>query len=132
MMDRSAAFCTAWGKMRQYDVTEPRKPKLAGSVHVGGIARRTAHPSGKAYAGGSQMVEISRDGKRVYWTNSRYSSPCFAGRGSGAAVSEQLTGIRDAKALHISNYTSSKFLLELTNILKFLEILSETAGRRTP
>ena len=60
--------------MRQHDVTDPRKPKLAGSVHVGGITRRTAHPSGKVYAGGPQMVEISRDGKRVYWTNSLYST----------------------------------------------------------
>src|SRR5438093_975496 len=36
--------------------------------------RRTPHPSGKVYAGGPQMVEISRDGKRVYWTNSLYST----------------------------------------------------------
>ena len=28
----------------------------------------------KMYAGGQQMVEISRDGKRVYWTNSLYST----------------------------------------------------------
>jgi hypothetical protein len=40
--------------VRQYDVTDPKKPKLAGSVRVGGIARQ-------AYAGGPQMVEISRD-----------------------------------------------------------------------
>jgi selenium-binding protein 1 len=60
--------------MRQYDVRDPRKPELAGSVHIGGIARRTPHPNGKAYAGGPQMVEISRDGKRVYWTNSLYST----------------------------------------------------------
>ena len=60
--------------MRQYDVSDPRKPKLAGSVHIGGIVRRTPHPNGKAYAGGPQMVEISRDGKRVYWTNSLYST----------------------------------------------------------
>ena len=52
----------------------PRKPKLAGSVHIGGIVRRTPHPNGKTYAGGPQMVEISRDGKRVYWTNSLYST----------------------------------------------------------
>ena len=66
--------CWATGEMRQYDVSEPRKPKLAGSVHIGGIARRTPHPNGKAFAGGPQMVEISRDGKRVYWTNSLYST----------------------------------------------------------
>lgn len=60
--------------MRQYDVTDPRAPKLAGSVHVGGIVRKTAHPSGNAFAGGPQTLEISRDGKRVYFTNSLYST----------------------------------------------------------
>ncbi len=43
-------------------------------MRIGGIARRAPHPSGKAFAGGPQMVEISRDGKRVYWTNSLYST----------------------------------------------------------
>jgi selenium-binding protein 1 len=75
-MDDRFLYVACWGtgEMRQYDVADPRKPKLAGSVHVGGIARRTPHPSGKACAGGPQMVEISRDGKRVYWTNSLYST----------------------------------------------------------
>jgi selenium-binding protein 1 len=53
---------------------EPRKPKLTGSIHLGGVARHTPHPGGKAYGGGPQMVEISRDGKRIYWTNSLYSA----------------------------------------------------------
>ena len=43
--------CWGTGEMRQYDVSDPRKPKLAGSVHIGGIARRTPHPNGKAYRG---------------------------------------------------------------------------------
>src|SRR6266487_1407524 len=75
-MDDRFLYVSCWGtgEMRQYDVTDPRKPKLAGSVHIGGIARRTAHPSGKPYGGGPQMVEISRDGRRVYWTNSLYST----------------------------------------------------------
>ena len=75
-MDDRFLYVACWGtgEMRQYDVTDPRKPKLAGSVHIGGIARRTPHPSGNVYAGGPQMVEISRDGKRVYWTNSLYST----------------------------------------------------------
>jgi methanethiol oxidase len=75
-MDDKFLYVACWGsgEMHQYDVTEPRKPKLAGSIHGGGIARRTAHPNGKAFAGGPQMVEISRDGKRVYWTNSLYST----------------------------------------------------------
>src|SRR5271165_4593963 len=75
-MDDRFLYVACWGtgEMRQYDVTEPRKPKLAGSVRIGGITRRTPHPNGKVYAGGPQMVEISRDGKRVYWTNSLYST----------------------------------------------------------
>jgi hypothetical protein len=49
-------------------------PKLAGKVEIGGIARGTKHPNGKDFVYGPQMVEISRDGKRVYWTNSLYST----------------------------------------------------------
>ncbi|MGO4686119.1 selenium-binding protein SBP56-related protein [Hyphomicrobium sp. 2TAF46] len=66
--------CWGTGELRQYDVTDPRKPKLAGSLHAGGIARRTPRPDGSAFAGGPQMLEISRDGKRVYVTNSLYST----------------------------------------------------------
>jgi len=66
--------CWGTGEMRQYDVSDPMNPVFAGSVHCGGITRKTAHPSGGAYKGGPQMVEISRDGKRVYWTNSLYST----------------------------------------------------------
>jgi selenium-binding protein 1 len=66
--------CWGTGEMRQYDVTDPMEPKLAGSVHIGGIVRKADHPGGNAYKGGPQMVEVSRDGKRVYWTNSLYST----------------------------------------------------------
>ena len=68
------ASCWGTGEMRQYDVSDPYHPKLVGSVHIGGIARRAAHPSdpSRALAGGPQMVEISRDGRRVYFTNSLY------------------------------------------------------------
>lgn len=66
--------CWGTGELRQYDVTDPMRPRLAGSVHIGGIVRRTPHPNGSAFGGGPQMTEISRDGKRVYFTNSLYSS----------------------------------------------------------
>jgi selenium-binding protein 1 len=61
--------------MRQYDVSDPFNPKLVGSVHVGGIVRQASHPAKPDVAlnGGPQMVEISRDGRRVYFTNSLYS-----------------------------------------------------------
>lgn len=65
--------CWGTGELRQYEVSDPMNPKLVGSVHIGGIARRTPHPDGSAFGGGPQMTEISRDGKRVYFTNSLYS-----------------------------------------------------------
>jgi methanethiol oxidase len=65
--------CWGTGELRQYDVTDPMNPKLAGSVRIGGIAKHTPHPNGSAFGGGPQMTEISRDGKRVYFTNSLYS-----------------------------------------------------------
>ncbi len=66
--------CWGTGEMRQYDVSDPFEPKLTGSVHLGGIVRRTPHPkAGKPLNGGPQMVEISRDGRRVYFTNSLYA-----------------------------------------------------------
>ena len=66
--------CWGTGELRQYDVTDPMKPALAGSVRIGGIARHTPHPTGRPFGGGPQMTEISRDGKRVYFTNSLYST----------------------------------------------------------
>jgi len=64
--------CWGTGEMRQYDVTDPDHPKLSGSVHLGGIVRHAAHPKSGPLNGGPQMVEVSRDGKRVYFTNSLY------------------------------------------------------------
>ncbi|SHE67935.1 selenium-binding protein 1 [Ruegeria intermedia] len=66
--------CWGTGEMHQYDVSDPMKPKLAGKVEIGGIVKKTKHPNGKDFGYGPQMVEISRDGKRVYWTNSLYST----------------------------------------------------------
>lgn len=67
--------CWGTGEMRQYDVSDPLKPKLTGSVHIGGIVRRAGHPAtAGALNGGPQMVEISRDGRRVYFTNSLYGA----------------------------------------------------------
>jgi hypothetical protein len=67
--------CWGTGEMRQYDVSNPHEPKFVGSVHIGGIVRRTSHPSApdKPLNGAPQMVEVSRDGKRVYLTNSLYT-----------------------------------------------------------
>ncbi len=66
--------CWGTGEMKQYDVSDPFNPVETGSVKLGGMVRRQAHPlrPDKPLSGGPQMVELSRDGKRVYLTNSLY------------------------------------------------------------
>jgi selenium-binding protein 1 len=66
--------CWGTGELRQYDVSDPMQPKQTGSLRVGGTVNHTAHPGGKPFGGGPQMVEISRDGERVYFTNALYST----------------------------------------------------------
>jgi methanethiol oxidase len=67
--------CWGTGEMRQYDVSDPFNPRQTGSVHLGGVVRKTAHPkTGQPLNGAPQMVEISRDGRRVYFSNSLYAA----------------------------------------------------------
>ena len=68
--------CWGTGELKQYDVSDPAHPREVGSVRLGGITGRVAHPAAPAepLAGGPQMVEVSRDGKRIYLTNSLYGS----------------------------------------------------------
>jgi methanethiol oxidase len=67
--------CWGTGEMIQYDVSDPFHPRKTGSVRIGGIVGRTPHPArpDQPLNGGPQMVEVSRDGRRVYFTNSLYS-----------------------------------------------------------
>jgi len=75
-VDDSTLYVSCWGtgELKRFDVTDPEHPKETGSVHLGGIVRRAAHPAAGALKGGPQMVEVSRDGRRVYLTNSLYAS----------------------------------------------------------
>ena len=68
--------CWGTGELKQYDVSDPQNPREAGSVRLGGIVRRTPHPAAPdlELRGAPQMVEVSRDGRRVYATNSLYAS----------------------------------------------------------
>ncbi len=75
-MDDRFLYVSCWGTgdLLQFDVSDPFKPKQTGKVRIGGIVARASHPGAKngALNGGPQMVEISRDGRRVYFTNSLY------------------------------------------------------------
>ncbi|MBO0802214.1 MAG: selenium-binding protein [Nocardiopsaceae bacterium] len=68
--------CWGTGALKRYDVSDPFNPAEAGEVRLGGIATETPHPAapGEPLRGGPQMVEVSRDGERVYVTNSLYGS----------------------------------------------------------
>lgn len=75
-LDDKWLYVSAWGtgEFLQFDVSDPFKPKKTGNVHLGGIVRKAKHPKSGPLNGGPQMVEVSRDGKRIYLTNSLYAS----------------------------------------------------------
>jgi selenium-binding protein 1 len=76
-LDDRQLYVSCWGtgELRQYDVSDPHAPKLTATTQIGGIVRRAAHPAkpSQRLNGGPQMVELSRDGRRVYLTNGLYS-----------------------------------------------------------
>ena len=75
-LDDKFLYVSCWGtgELRQSDVSDPVNPRLAGSVRLGGIVKRSPHAKAGELNGGPQMVEVSRDGRRVYLTNSLYAS----------------------------------------------------------
>jgi selenium-binding protein 1 len=68
--------CWATGELKRYDVSDPFNPRETGSIRLGGVVGRNPHPvkPERSLAGGPQMVEVSRDGKRAYVSNSLYGA----------------------------------------------------------
>jgi selenium-binding protein 1 len=62
------------GDLRQYDVSDPSRPKLTGQIWLGGLLGKAPNLKGKKLDGGPQMLQLSLDGKRLYVTNSLLSS----------------------------------------------------------
>jgi selenium-binding protein 1 len=62
------------GDLRQYDISDPTNPKLTGQVYVGGLLGKTGEVNGHKLSGGPQMLQLSLDGKRLYVTNSLFST----------------------------------------------------------
>ena len=75
-VDDRALYVSCWGtgELKRFDVSDPRAPRETGSVRLGGIVERAAHPAAGPLNGGPQMVEVSRDGRRVFLTNSLYAA----------------------------------------------------------
>jgi selenium-binding protein 1 len=89
-LDDKWLYFSNWlhGDIRQYDISDPVRPRLAAQLWVGGVLGKSPQFRGQELAGGPQMLQLSLDGRRLYATNSLYSSwdnqfyPAIKERGS--------------------------------------------------
>jgi methanethiol oxidase len=89
-LDDKWLYFSNWlhGDIRQYDVSDPAHPRLAGQIWLGGVIGHPSDAPDLNLAGGPQMLQLSLDGQRLYFSNSLYSPwdnqfyPQMASRGS--------------------------------------------------
>ena len=74
-MDDRFLYMANWlhGDVRQYDVSDPASPKLTGQIWLGGVIGKPTD-SRHDLTGGPNMLQLSFDGRRLYVTNSLYST----------------------------------------------------------
>ena len=74
-MDDRFLYFSNWlhGDLRQYDVSDPANPRLTGRLWLGGLLGKPTD-GGRELSGGPQMIQLSLDGRRLYVTNSLYST----------------------------------------------------------
>jgi selenium-binding protein 1 len=74
-MDDRFLYFSDWlhGDLRQYDISDRANPKLTGQLWLGGV-RGMPSDAGRELHGGPQMLQLSLDGRRLYVTNSLYST----------------------------------------------------------
>jgi methanethiol oxidase len=74
-MDDRWLYMSNWlhGDLRQYDISDPANPSLKSRLWLGGLLERP-NDGGRELGGGPQMIQLSLDGRRLYVTNSLYSS----------------------------------------------------------
>ncbi|HLV81577.1 MAG TPA: selenium-binding family protein [Chthonomonadaceae bacterium] len=75
-LDDRFLYFSNWlhGDLRQYDVSDPSHPKLTGQLWLGGILGKADQVKGHSLQGGPQMLQLSLDGRRLYVTNSLFST----------------------------------------------------------
>jgi len=92
-LDDRYLYFSNWlhGDVRQYDISDTRNPKLVGQIFLGGsicrnekveviedseLKKQPRRPivKGVPVRGGPQMLQLSLDGKRLYVTNSLYTT----------------------------------------------------------
>ena len=74
-MDDRFLYFSNWlhGDLRQYDITDPANPRLTGRLQLGGVLGRPCGAD-RELGGGPQMLQLSLDGRRLYVSNSLYST----------------------------------------------------------
>jgi methanethiol oxidase len=74
-MDDRFLYFANWlhGDIRQYDVSDPRNPKLISQLWLGGVLGKP-DDAGRGLNGGPNMLQLSYDGRRLYMSNSLYST----------------------------------------------------------
>jgi selenium-binding protein 1 len=74
-LDDRYLYFSNWlhGDIRQYNIEDPANPRLVGQVWLGGVIGHKPDWTGRDRTGGPQMLQLSRDGKRLYVTSSLYS-----------------------------------------------------------
>ena len=74
-MDDQFLYFSNWlhGDLRQYDISDPANPRETGRLQLGGVLGRPSD-AGRELGGGPQMLQLSLDGRRLYVTNSLYST----------------------------------------------------------
>ena len=74
-MDDRFLYFSNWlhGDLRQYDISDPDNPRLTGQLWLGGLLGKPSD-AGRDLNGGPQMIQLSMDGRRLYVSNSLYST----------------------------------------------------------
>lgn len=91
-LDDRFLYFSNWlhGDVRQYDISDPAKPKLTGQIFLGGLVLsdskmnviedkelkvqpESIYIKGRKLEGGPQMLQLSLDGKRLFVSSSLFS-----------------------------------------------------------
>ena len=75
-LDDQYLFYANWlhGNLRMYDVSDMGNPRLVDTIWAGGLFGDRQEVQGTDIRGSPQMLQLSRDGRRLYWTTSLFSS----------------------------------------------------------
>ncbi|MFB6111717.1 MAG: selenium-binding protein SBP56-related protein [Halobacteriaceae archaeon] len=75
-MDDRYLYGSNWahGEVWMYDISDPSNPRKADSISIGGYFGEKQAVQGRELNAGPQMLQLSLDGERLYWTTSLFSS----------------------------------------------------------